>query len=132
MMKKSTRVAIVIAVVALLFSLFALPALAEGTETAQADTQLRDTLAWVIPLALLVIAIIVLAIVFLAVPKRREPTLKFFRGLKSEWNKISWFSWNQTWKGTLVVVVITLVLTVATFLLDLGFGLVIGTIGNLL
>ncbi len=74
-----------------------------------------------IPIAILVVAIVACVIVFFILPKRREKTLKFFRGLKSECKKVSWFSWKNTWKGSLVVAAIAVTLAVVIGLLDTAF-----------
>ena len=70
---------------------------------------------------MVLVAVAVCAVIFLGIPKRREKTLKFLRSLKSEWKKISWYSWKQTLKGTAVVVVISVIIAIVVGLLDLGF-----------
>lgn len=81
-----------------------------------------DSILWtLIPLGVVLVAIAVCAVIFFGIPKRRVKTLKFLRGLKSEWKKISWYSWKQTWKGTLVVVIVAVVIAIVVGLLDLGF-----------
>lgn len=81
-----------------------------------------DSILWtLIPLGVVLVAVAVCAVIFLGIPKRREKTLKFLRSLKSEWKKISWYSWKQTLKGTAVVVVISVIIAIVVGLLDLGF-----------
>ena len=81
-----------------------------------------DSILWtLIPLGVVLVAVAVCAVIFLGIPKRREKTLKFLRSLKSEWKKISWYSWKQTLKGTAVVVVIAVIIAIVVGLLDLGF-----------
>ena len=65
--------------------------------------------------------IVVAAIVVFAVPSIRTKTVTLFRSLKSEWKKISWYSWKNTQKGTLVVVVLVLVIAAVILLLDTLF-----------
>ena len=81
-----------------------------------------DSILWtLIPLGVVLVAVAVCAVIFLGIPKRREKTLKFLRSLKSEWKKISWYSWKQTLKGTAVVVIISVIIAIVVGLLDLGF-----------
>ena len=77
--------------------------------------------SFIIPIAIAVAAIIACVIIFFVIPARREKTLKFFRGLKSESKKVTWYTWKQTWKGTLVVAVVSVALAVVIGLLDFGF-----------
>ena len=78
-----------------------------------------DSILWtVIPLGVVLVAVAVCAVIFFGIPKRREKTLKFLRSLKSEWKKISWYSWKQTWKGTAVVIVISLAIAILVGVLD--------------
>ena len=94
-----------------------------GTTTAADDKKEEpkpgDSILWtVIPLGVVLVAIAVCAVIFFGIPKRREKTLKFLRSLKSEWKKISWYSWKQTWKGTAVVIIISLVIAILVGVLD--------------
>lgn len=50
-----------------------------------------------------------------------EKIKRFFRSYRSEVKKIVWFSWDQTWKNTLVVLVTTVAIAVVVGLLDWGF-----------
>ena len=50
-----------------------------------------------------------------------EKVKRFFRSYRSEVKKIVWFSWDQTWKNTLVVLVIAIAIAVVVGLLDWGF-----------
>ena len=87
------------------------------------DLEDHTVLIWNLVIGGIVLAGVIAAIVvFLVLPKRREKTLKFFRGLKSEWKKISWYSWKQTWKGTLVVAIVAIVIAIVVGLLDTGFS----------
>ena len=46
---------------------------------------------------------------------------RFFRSYRSEIRKIVWFSWDQTWKNTLIVLVASVAIAVLVGLLDWGF-----------
>lgn len=50
-----------------------------------------------------------------------EKVKRFFRSYRSEVKKIVWFSWDQTWKNTLVVLVIAIAIAAVVGLLDWGF-----------
>lgn len=146
-MKSMRRVLVFIALIALVMSLLSITCFADttaespsdsGTTTeAPSDTTTEapstttaaddkkeepkpgDSILWtVIPLGVVLVAIAVCAVIFFGIPKRREKTLKFLRSLKSEWKKISWYSWKQTWKGTAVVIIISLVIAILVGVLD--------------
>ena len=76
----------------------------------------------IIPIVLAAAALIACIVVFFVLPSRREKTFKFLRSLKSECNKISWYTWKQTIKGSAVVVGVAVVLALAIGLLDYGFS----------
>ena len=75
----------------------------------------------IIPLIITAVAVIAFVVVFFVLPKRREKSLKFCRALKSECKKVSWLSWEQTIKSSVVVAVVAVVIAVIVGLLDLGF-----------
>ena len=75
----------------------------------------------IIPLIVTLVAVIAFVVVFFVLPKRREKSLKFCRALKSECGKISWLSWSQTVKSSLVVAVIAVSIALIVGLLDMGF-----------
>ena len=104
-----------------------------GTTTAPSTTSGDATsggfpLHQIIPLGILVVAIIVLAVVFFGLPKYRERTLKFCRSLKSECKKVSWYSWKNTRKGTLIVIIAVVALAIVIGLLDVLFSTFINTL----
>ena len=74
-----------------------------------------------IPIIIAAVALIAFIVVFFVLPKRREKSLKFCRALKSECKKVSWLSWEQTVKSSVVVAVIAVVIAAIVGLLDLGF-----------
>lgn len=118
-MKSLKRAATIISAAALTPVCFAVPAFAAETEKTGSKFFTPSVL---IPLAILLAAIIACVVVFFILPKRREKTLKFFRSLKSECKKISWYTWKQTRKGTVVVVICAVVIAVVIGLLDYGFS----------
>ncbi len=141
-MKKRFGVIAMILAVAAMLSIFSLSVFADDTTAATADTtapttttaapsttaepnafvEFLTTPSQVIPLALLIVAIIVLVVVFFGIPKYREKTFKLFRSLKSECKKISWYSWKNTRKGTVVVIICVVSLAIAIGLLDYLFS----------
>ena len=129
-MKNIVRVLAVFAVIALMLAAFAIPAFAaEATSDGKPVWYLRPS--FIIPIALFVAAIIACVIIFFVLPSRRESTLKFFRSLKSECKKVSWYTWKQTLKGTFIVLVTVVALAAAIGLLDLAFSKGISAIDNL-
>ena len=129
-MKNNVRVLAFFAVIALMLVAFASPALAaESTSDGKAVWYLRPS--FIIPIAIFVVAVIACVIIFFVLPSRREGTLKFFRSLKSECKKVSWYTWKQTWKGTLIVLVTVVAIAAAIGLLDLAFSKGISAIDNL-
>ncbi len=127
-MKFTTRLAAIIAAALLLVTMLAIPAMASDTTTTEAAASTSSsassffTPSVIVPLIILVVVVIACVIVFFVLPARREKTFKFFRGLKSEWNKVSWFSWENTLKGSLVVAGIAVALAIVIGLLDVGFS----------
>ena len=62
-----------------------------------------------------------------ATPKKNKIGLgqrisKFFKDYKSELKKITWSSMDQTRKGFLVAIVVTVIFAVGLLLIDLAFG----------
>ena len=52
----------------------------------------------------------------------------YFKGVRSEWSKITWPEKMQIQAETFVVLIIVLIFTVAIFLMDKFFQLVLGLI----
>jgi len=75
----------------------------------------------IIPLIVTLVAVIAFVVIFFVLPKRREKSVKFCRALKSECKKVSWLSWSQTVKSSLVVAVIAVSIALIVGLLDMGF-----------
>ncbi len=95
-------------------ALMALPVFAEG----EADNKGLPVaaLVWIIVAAVLLIVAVVLGIKF------RANIAKGLRVYKSEFKKVSWLSWEQTRKSTLVVLVVMVACTAAICLLDFGLS----------
>ncbi len=98
----------------LMISLFAVPVFADdATQPAGLDTA---TIVWIIVGAVLLVVAVVLVIKF------REKILKGLRVYKSEFKKVSWLSWEQTRKSTLIVLVVLVAFAVAICVMDLALG----------
>ena len=116
---KLSRIIAMISLIALSLVTFAVPAFAAETTEEAGNSWFTP---WnVIPVAILLVLVIAAVIFFFIIPKRREKTLKFFRGLKSECKKVSWYSWSQTIRGSVVVAVIAVAIAIVVGLLDVGF-----------
>ena len=76
----------------------------------------------IVPIVIAVAALAACIVVFFVLPSRREKTFKFLRSLKSEYKKISWYTWKQTIKGSAVVVGVAVILAIVIGLLDYGFS----------
>ena len=99
--------------VLMMISLFALPAFADGANTTTAKLSTADII-WIIIGGVLVVAGVVLGI------KYRENIVKALRVYKSEFKKVSWLSWKDTKKSSLVVLVVLAACALVICLLDLG------------
>ena len=56
----------------------------------------------------------------------KEPLGDYFKGVKTEYKKISWPTQEQAKSEFIAVVVIVAIITVAVFLIDLGIEKVVG------
>ena len=99
--------------VLMMISLFALPAFADGANTTTAKLSTADII-WIIIGGVLVVAGVVLGI------KYRENIVKALRVYKSEFKKVSWLSWKDTKKSSLVVLGVLVACALVICLLDLG------------
>ena len=126
-----TRALALLCVVLMMISLFALPAFAhdgedhdhEETTTAAANAAATDSkglstaaIVWIVIGGVLVVAGVVLGI------KYREKIAKALRVYKSEFKKVSWLSWKDTKKSSLVVLVVLAACALVICLLDLGLS----------
>ena len=116
---KISRIIAMISLIALSLVTFAVPVFAAETTEATGNSWFK--LSNILPIAIVLVLAIVAVVFFFVIPKRRETTLKFFRSLKSECKKVSWYSWSQTVRASVVVAVITVVIAVVIGLLDVGF-----------
>ena len=71
--------------------------------------------------SLIILGVLIIAGVVYCI-KNREKVGKFLRSLKSEFRKISWSSWRDVRKNTLVVVVVVVVVAVVIGGLDFLFS----------
>ena len=135
MNKKFRVIAIALAIVTML-SIFTLSVFAAEeaatttteaavTTTAPADTATKSEGALktyeIVSLVVLGAIIVVAAVVVFGIPTVRKKVFSLFRNLKSEWKKIAWYSWKNTRKGTIVVVVLVIAITAVIVLLTTLF-----------
>lgn len=50
---------------------------------------------------------------------------EYFKGVRSEWGKISWPTWPQIWGQTIVVLVMVSIMTLGLFIMDYSFHWII-------
>ncbi|MEW5821308.1 MAG: preprotein translocase subunit SecE [Cyanobacteriota bacterium] len=64
-------------------------------------------------------------------PSVGEQLKEYFKGVRSEWHKITWPDKQQTWHETLVVIVVTAIITLLIYIIDVTLRYIIGFIpGN--
>ena len=108
--------------VLMMISLFALPTFAheghdhEGEEVVEEQGLSTAAIVWIVIGGVLVVAGVVLGI------KYREKIAKALRVYKSEFKKVSWLSWKDTKKSSLVVLVVLAACALVICLLDLGLS----------
>ena len=51
----------------------------------------------------------------------KEKTISYFKGVKSEWSKITWPQKPQIVAETVIVLVVVTLLTTLVYLIDIGF-----------
>lgn len=61
-------------------------------------------------------------------PSFTEQLKDYFKGVKSEWHKVTWPDKQQTLHETLIVIVITAFVTMLIFLIDVVLRFIIGFI----
>ena len=125
-----SRALALVCAVLMMISLFALPAFAhegedhdhEETTTPVVETATDSKglttaqIVWIVIGGVLVVAGVVLGI------KYREKIVKALRVYKSEFKKVSWLSWKDTKKSSLIVLVVLAVCALVICLLDLGLS----------
>jgi preprotein translocase subunit SecE len=52
----------------------------------------------------------------------------YFKGIRSEWTKITWPTWPQIWGQTIVVLVMVSIMTLSLFFLDYLLHVIVTTI----
>lgn len=58
----------------------------------------------------------------------KEQVVAFFRGIKSEWGKISWPQKPQIISETIIVAIVVIFFTIVIFLMDVIFKGILGII----
>ena len=116
------RTLALVCAVLMMISLFALPTFAheghdhEGEEVVEEQGLSTAAIVWIVIGGVLVVAGVVLGI------KYREKIAKALRVYKSEFKKVSWLSWKDTKKSSLVVLVVLAACALVICLLDLGLS----------
>ena len=116
------RTLALVCAVLMMISLFALPAFAheghdhEGEKVVEEQGLSTAAIVWIVIGGVLVVAGVVLGI------KYREKIAKALRVYKSEFKKVSWLSWKDTKKSSLVVLVVLAACALVICLLDLGLS----------
>ena len=116
------RTLALVCAVLMMISLFALPAFAHEGEDHDHDHEEEvveeglstAAIVWIVIGGVLVVAGVVLGI------KYREKIAKGLRVYKSEFKKVSWLSWKDTKKSSLVVLGVLVACALVICLLDLG------------
>ena len=115
------RTLALICAVLMMISLFALPAFAhEGEDHDHEEEEIVEeglstaAIVWIVIGGVLVVAGVVLGI------KYREKIAKGLRVYKSEFKKVSWLSWKETKKSSLIVLGMLAACALVICLLDLG------------
>ena len=113
------RTLALICVVLMMVSLFALPAFADEHEghdhaTTTTDANLVKIIPWIVLGGVVVVGVAVLLI------KCPEKIAKGLRVYKSEFKKVSWLSWKETKKSSLIVLGMLAACALVICLLDLG------------
>ena len=112
------RALALICVVLMMISLFALPAFAEddheGHDHAVETNNLVKSIPWIVLGGIVVVGVAVLLI------KCPEKIAKGLRVYKSEFKKVSWLSWKETKKSSLIVLGMLAACALVICLLDLG------------
>ncbi len=115
------RTLALVCAVLMMISLFALPAFADDGHDHDHDHAeeapeglTTAAIVWIVIGGVLVVAGVVLGI------KYREKIAKGLRVYKSEFKKVSWLSWKDTKKSSLVVLGVLVACALVICLLDLG------------
>ena len=112
------RALALICVVLMMISLFALPAFAEDGH--EGHNHSTDTVEWAKIIPWIVLGGVVVVGVVVLLIKCPEKIAKGLRVYKSEFKKVSWLSWKETKKSSLVVLGMLAACALVICLLDLG------------
>ena len=112
-----TRTLALVCTVLMMVSLFALPAFADDHEGHDHAT---ETVAWAKIIPWIVLGGIVVVGVAVLLIKCPEKIAKGLRVYKSEFKKVSWLSWKETKKSSLIVLGMLAACALVICLLDLG------------
>ena len=112
-----SRTLALVCAVLMMISLFALPAFADDHEGHDHAT---ETVAWAKIIPWIVLGGIVVVGVAVLLIKCPEKIAKGLRVYKSEFKKVSWLSWKETKKNSLVVLGMLAAFALVICLLDLG------------
>ena len=116
------RTLALVCAVLMMISLFALPAFAHEGEDHEGEEEVVEqglstaAIVWIVIGGVLVVAGVVLGI------KYREKIAKALRVYKSEFKKVSWLSWKDTKKSSLVVIGVLVACAIVICVLDLGLS----------
>jgi preprotein translocase subunit SecE len=80
----------------------------------------------------LVIFGLLIVIVAVYCIKNKEKVVKFLRSLKSEFKKISWSSWRDVRKNTIVVLIVVIAVAILIGVVDVLFSKGIIALDNLI
>ena len=106
----------------------------ESTSETETDAVVDTSRADATKKALIINGIIIGVIVIIGVVlfvKFRVKLMNFFRSVKSELGKVVWSSKEQTRKGFLIVIVVTVVFAVGLWVIDFAFSYGISELANL-
>ena len=116
------RALALICVVLMMISLFALPAFADEHEghdhatEAVTNNNLVKVIPWIVLGGIVVVGV---AVLLIKCPEKIKKSLLVY---KSEFKKVSWLSWKDTKKSSLVVLGVLVVCAIVICLLDLGLS----------
>ena len=123
--------------VALMFSLFSVSVFAEDASSSTNDSssstttddhdhdheeeeEKEETNIVETIISLSIVGVVLIAVAVYCIVKR-EKVEKFFRALKSEMKKIVWFSWKDTRKNSIIVIIAVVIIAIVIGVLDFAF-----------
>ena len=87
-----------------------------GSSDKKEETNIVETI-----ISLSIVGVVLIAVAIYCIVNR-EKVGKFFRALKSEMKKIVWFSWKDTRKSSIVVIVAVVIIALVIGVLDFAFN----------